>query len=77
MAQTGTISQFFPPETLQSSESLLMSVLWAAMEEGVAAHLRSSLIAAASVAVEWILNVKLGSWEFCCRWLPFLHHKIN
>ena len=77
MAQTGTISQFFPPETLQSSESLLMSVLWAAMEEGVAAHLRSSLIAAASAAVEWILNVKLGSWEFCCRWLPFLHHKIN
>lgn len=64
MAQTGTISQFFPPETLQSSESLLMSVLWAAMEEGVSAHLRSSLIAAASAAVEWILNVKLGSWEF-------------
>ena len=76
-AQTGTISQFFPPEALQSSESLLMSFLWAAMEEGVTAHLRSSLIAAASAAVEWILKVKLGSWESCCRWMvAFLHHTI-
>ena len=47
------------------------------MEEGVTAHLRSSLIAAASAAVEWILKVKLGSWESCCRWMvAFLHHTI-
>ena len=68
MAQTGTISQFFPHKALRRSfESLLMSA-WGrgAMEEAaVTAHLWSSPIAAAaSAAVEWILNVKLGSWQF-------------
>ena len=34
-------------------------------EAAVTAHLWSSPIAAAaSAAVEWILNVKLGSWQF-------------
>ena len=57
MAQTGTISQFFPQKALRRSlESLLMSE-WgrgAAEEEAeVTAHLRSSPIAAAaSAAVE-------------------------
>ena len=60
MAQTGTISQFCPPGTLKLSESLLMSFLFAPTDEGVTAHFRSSVIAAASAAVEWILNVKLG-----------------